>query len=148
MCIRKRLAIGRNSYHLTSTSWAEFFKEHINPKSITTFDASHTYWLPPEVLLHSIVQMTNLEELCVHDTKISISHLSKIFENCPKLAKLTFTLQETVIEDKIEKESLNRLRNGFAKLTQLKIFNFSPDYIENVRSFEPWLNLFQVLGYI
>jgi len=147
MWFRKRLAIGRNSYHLTPTSWAGFFKECINPLSITTLDAGHTYWLPPEVLLHSIVQMTHLEELCVHDTQISLSHLPEIFKNCPKLVKLTFTLkEETVNEDELKKNTLTQLKKGFAQLTNLKIFIFSPDD-GNRRSLQSWLNLFQVLKY-
>ena len=144
---RKRLAIGRNSYFLTPTSWARFFKECISPLSIVTFDASHTYWLPPEVLLHSIVQMTNLEELCLHDTRISLNHLPKIFENCNKLVKLTFTLhQKTLKEDEMDKKSLKQLPNGLAKLTHLKISYFALDD-GNPRSIESWLILFGGLTY-
>ena len=148
MCVRKRLAIGRTSYYLTPTLWIRFFKDFISPLTIITFDASHTYWLPPEVLLHSIVQMTYLEELCVHDTKISLSHLPKVFENCKKLVKISFTIQHKAFnEDEVEKASLNLLKNGFAKLTHLKIFNFTPDNYSNKRSLQSWLNLFQVLRY-
>ena len=144
---RKRLAIGRSSYFLTPSLWAGFFKECISPPSIVTFDASHTYWLPPEVLLHSIVQMTNLEELCLHDIKISLSHLPKIFENCKKLVKLTFTLhQKTLKEDEMDKKSLKQLPNGLAKLTHLKISYFALDD-GNPRSIESWLILFGVLTY-
>lgn len=155
--LRKRLAIGR-CFFLTPTSWTKYFTEYISPQSILTFDASHAYWFPAEVLVQSTVQMTNLEELCVDDTKVSLSHFPKIFEACQHIVKLSFTLNgKSLYEELIEKASLEMLKKGFSKLTHLKMFNFTTDeeaYSFNVcktkgvePSYDSWLRILQVLKY-
>ena len=124
---RERLAIGR-CFFLTPSAWTRFFKESISAQSITTFDASHAYWLPADVLIQSTIQMTNLQELLVDDTKVSLSHLPKIFEACQKVVKLSFTFNENSLDEElIEKAPLDLLKKGFTKLTHLNIFHFITD---------------------
>jgi len=93
--------------------------------------------------------MTNLQELFVEDTQVSLSHFPKIFEACQKIVKLSLTLDEKskTNEELIEKASLDVLKRGFAKLTYLKLFNFTSD-VEGDYSNEPWLRPLQVLKYI
>jgi len=101
--------------------------------------------------------MTNLEELSVDDTKVSLSHFPKIFEACQSLVKLSFTMNEKSLnEEQLEKTSLDLLKCGFAKLTYLKIFNFTTDEEATSRyetmdvehPFESWLRILQVLKYL
>ena len=100
------------------------------------------------MLVQSTVQMTNLQELCVDDTKVSLSQFPKIFEACQSLVKLNFTLNERSLtnEELIEKASLDLLKKGFSKLTHLKVFNFIK-VKEGDCNNEPWLRPLQVLKY-
>lgn len=147
--IRSVYTIG-SSHHFTSQSWANFFKEHVSAHSISAFNASHSYWLSGEVLLDSIIQMNQLEELCVQDTEISLTHLARIFEACPKLVNLSFSLREINLDryqtdtEQVLKE-VALLSQGFAKLTHLKIFCTTLDLKCCVES---WLTTFGVLKYV
>jgi len=98
---------------------------------LTSFDASHCYWLPADTLTTAIIQMTNLEELKVEDTKISLGHLPQVFEACQKISQLGFTLAEKNLgkyqEDVMNKVSLDWMKKGFSRLTRLKIFAFALD---------------------
>ena len=113
---------------LAPQTWVAFFQEHIKPSaaSIRVFDANHIYWLSPEILCGCIVQMENLEELRIYDTKISLLDLPNIFRSCPILTKLSFSLAERNMdryqEGVMEKSSLALLIAGFARLTELKMF--------------------------
>jgi len=103
--------------------------------------------------------MTNLEELRVDDTKVSLSHFPKIFEACQKVVKLSFTLSEKKLkEELIEKASLDMLKKGFAKLTHLNMFNFTTEEealncsfvyetMDEEYAYESWLRILQVLKY-
>jgi len=105
--------------------------------------------------------MINLEELLVDDTKVSLSHLPKIFEACQSLVKLSFTLNEKSLNEKLVlKASLDLLKKGFAKLTHLKMFNFTTNKEANScyvhdngktmdveHPYESWLRILQVLKY-
>jgi len=102
--------------------------------------------------------MTNLEELLVDDTKVSLSHFPNIFKACQKVVKLSLTLNgKSLNEELIEKASLDLLKKGFAKLTHLKMFNFTteeeahPFNVCKTKDVEPsydsWLRILQVLKY-
>jgi len=118
-------------------------------KKLTTFDASHCFWLRAEVLLETVSEMPNLKELIIQDTQISLAHLPQIFKSCPKLNKLSFTLAEDNL-DKFTKSEMGEevygwLLKGFKRLTHLKLFTFNlSDHINSTS----WPVTFGVLGYI
>lgn len=114
-------------------------------------DISHCYWLEPVTLCNIITQMTNLEELSIQDTQISLSHLPRIFEACKKIVRFSFTLRDTNLEQ-FKKDVAGKkdcLKQGFSRLTHLKIFTFTVPILshglEHLFS-ESWLILFEILG--
>ena len=115
---------------------------------LTTFDASHCFWLPAQVVLETVSEMPNLKELIIHDTQISLTHLAQIFKSCPKLNKLSFTLEENLDKftmSEMRVENYAWLLKGFKRLTHLKLFTFNlSDYINSTS----WPVTFGVLGYI
>lgn len=121
-------------YFLSFAPWEKVLKHIKLASTITVFDASHCYWLPAQLLYKTISKMENLEEIIVHDTKISLVHLPDVFKACPKVVKLSFTLTEKTLdlykEGVMEQDKLNWMRQGFGRLTHLKIFSFnlSDDY--------------------
>ncbi len=123
----RKLIIDRY-YHITLNEWNRFIS-NITPLAVTTFNASHCYWLPGDTLCEAIVRMSNLEELFVHDTKINLSHLLQIFQACEKIQKLSFSLVEANLDyyqkSIIGKKSLQSIKSGFGRLTHLKIFPMS-----------------------
>ena len=126
----KRLVISQ-CYFLALSPWKQFFQQHITASVLTLFDASHCYWLPADTLVTAIIQMTNLEELKVEDTKISLGHLPQVFQACQKISQLGFTLTEKNLDkyqkDVMNKVSLDWMKQGFSRLTRLKIFAFALD---------------------
>ena len=135
-------------YFITSSSWKSFFQQNINPLLITTFDASSCYWLPAQVLCQSLKQMVNVEELNIQDTEISLVHLPRVFRCCKKLVKLSFTLAEKTLDQYHESVmgtvSFNWMRNGFQRLTHLKVFTFA---LSNKYCCESWMVTLGVLTY-
>jgi len=115
------------------------------------FDASSCYWLPASVLCPSIKQMSNLEELFVQDTKISLSHLPELFAACQKIVKFGLTLSENNLnqyeEGVIVKESLDGIKQGFARITHLKIASCVPFNRDMYYHLQPWLLALGVLKY-
>ena len=84
--------------------------------------------------------MPNLEELFINDTKLGLSHLLQILKICKKVSKLSFSLVERSLDEfkeqpqrvtrsrsrlqAIETSNLSIMKQGFQKLTHLKIFTF------------------------
>ncbi len=143
-------------FFLKPFSWISFFQQHVDPSAVTVFDASHCYWLRAELLNGSIIRMNNLEELRIQDTKVALHHLPRVFEACPKIVKLSFTLLVRNTLDPrntldlyyrthgMEKTSTDNMEKGFRKLTHLKIFTFnlSDKYLSDF-----WPATFGVLRY-
>jgi len=94
--------------------------------------------------------MNNLEELRIQDTKVALHHLPRVFEACPKIVKLSFTLLVRNTLDlyyrthDMERTSTDNMKKGFRKLTHLKIFTFnlSDKYLSDF-----WPATFGVLRY-
>ena len=132
--------------HSLSSTWDRFFQQHIDPSHLSLFDASHCYWLPADSLVHCITKMTNLKELNIQDTNISLLHLPQIFKACNSIMKLSFTLAEKNLdqfkEGVMEEEALHLMTKGFAKLTHMKVFTFA---LEEVTYVESWLAIIRVL---
>jgi len=110
-----------------------FRQQNIQSLAITTFDGSNCYWLPAEYLLLATTQMTNLEELIIHDTKIALAHLPSLFVACQKIVKLSFSLTEKNLdqyqENIMKKASFDEMVRGFQQLTHVKISTLAPsDY--------------------
>ncbi len=149
MFLRKRLVISR-CYFLGPNGWNNFFQEYITPLTVISFDVSHCYWLPAELLSLSITKMINLEELIVQDTQVSLAYLPKVFEACKEITKFSFTLAEKNLDlyqdNVMAKSSLDWLKKGFSRLTHLKIFTADL----NVDSYynESWLVTLGVLKYV
>lgn len=133
-------------FFLIPKSWKMYFINYINPLTITSLDASSCYWLPAKLLCDCISKMSNLEELCIEDTKLSLIHLPRIFGACRKILKLSFTIIERnlrhVKKGVIGKPARKWIKNGFNKLTHLKIFPY--DLNENVY-LEWWHVTLQIL---
>ena len=120
--IRRKLAIGQCHY-LTPMYTDRLFKQHFSPQSLTSFDVSHGYWLPPQTLNETIGMMHNLEELSIHDTKFTLADLLQVFKTCKKVLKLSLSLLETDLSVyQKEKESLSQ---GFGRLSHLKVFTIN-----------------------
>jgi len=148
--IRKRL-VTRECYFITARSLEPFITQKINPSLISMFDASSCYWLTASVLCHSIKQMDNLEELSIHDTKISLSNLPELFEACQKIVKFSLTLSEKNLdhyERVMEKKSLDWIKQGFRRITHLKIIScVALNDDEFYYLHQPWIVALGVLKY-
>jgi len=72
--------------------------------------------------------MSNLEELFIEDTKLSLIHLPRIFGACRKILKLSFTIVERNVrqlkEEAIGKRARKWMKKGFKRLTHLNIFPY------------------------
>jgi len=135
-------------YFIGPDLWNKLF-QNITPSLISVLDVSHCYWLPADVLVQSIVEMINLQELSIQDTKISLANLPQVFEACQKIVKFSFSLTEKNLDQYqkgvMNEVSLDWMKKGFAKVTHLKIFTFitlSAEY-----TVEPWLVTLGVLRY-
>ena len=144
-CNRKSLNISRK-YSLSTASCRTFFaslKLQMDPLVITSFDASNCYWITVEGLRKPIVQMSNLRELNIQGSQLGLVNLPIIFKACQKIVGLSFTLlDQTLAQHKRNSDAI--MRQGFGRLTRLKIFANSVD--EN-RSIEFWLVILGVLTY-
>ena len=92
--------------------------------------------------------MKNLEELCVKDTKISFSHLARVFETCKKITKLDFSYRENNWEDvkeDLSEENVVSIAEGFKKLTGLKVATCTLDAKDYLN--DPWLLIIRILRY-
>jgi len=93
--------------------------------------------------------MENLEELSIKGTKISLPHLARIFELCPKITQLDFTCYEIKWED-IQKavmeqnHSIDSIIQGFKKLTSLKVSTSILDARDYLN--DPWLIITRMLS--
>jgi len=114
---RKKLALGQ-CHFLTPMYCNRLFRRHFSPLSLTIFDACHGYWIPASTLSNALVQMHNLEELIIHDTKLSLAHLLGIFKTCKKIVKLSFSLLEANL-DAHQKDG-DSFSLGFGRITHLK----------------------------
>jgi len=94
--------------------------------------------------------MTNLQELSIQDTQISLGHLPRIFEACQKIVKFNFTLEDTNLEQfkKDISGKVDWMKQGFGRLTHLKIFTFTVPVASHIVGYfyESWLVLFEILG--
>jgi len=111
---------------------------------ITIFDASHCYWLPAvEVLRHTFVQLNNLRELNIQDTKFGLTHFPVIFKSCQKIVRLSFTLTEKILDRYKRNDTI--MSQGFGRLTELKIFAYS---LDETSCIEFWIVVLAVLKYV
>ncbi len=94
--------------------------------------------------------MTSLVELGVEDSQIRLTHLPDIFEACPNVAKLSFTLLEVKLDQVEEgekgKKAHNLLKRGFGNLTSLRVFTLPSGNTEHC--VDVWLAIFGVLKYV
>jgi len=102
--------------------------------------------MPAGLICSAICKMVNLEELGITGTKVALQHLSHIFGSCKKIKKLDFDFLEKSweeVQEVIEKEKLDVLKEGFKKLVHLKVSTcFSdPRHYTN----DPWLLIIRIL---
>jgi len=89
------------------------------PASITVCNMSNCYWLQPDLLCDAIVRLKHIQELEVNGTKVSFSHLVRVFGTCQKITKLGFSVLEkkweeiqTVVGTKV---NMDTITEGFKK---------------------------------
>lgn len=96
--------------------------------------------------------MPNLEELYIHDTRMSLKKMPLVYESCQKIVKLSLTLKEDNLDEfkkgVMEKSSLKWMKNGFQKITHLKLFRFAVPSGDGIINFNTWLAVIGVLKYI
>ena len=88
--------------------------------------------------------MPNLEELYIQDTKISLRKMPKVFAACQKIVKLSMTIMEDNLDKfqkgVMEEATLKCLKNGFQKITHLKLFVLvAPNEGKYFTSAKSWL---------
>lgn len=138
---RKRLVLSQ-LYFIRPDPWFTIFRK-INPLMITAFDCSSCYWIPTAALSVAIVKLVNLQELGVQDTQIGLENLPRVFSKCKQIVKLSLSLKEKNLDQyqedvgNMDKASLDLMKDGFARVTHLKIFPFMTLKVGN--SMEPWL---------
>ena len=135
----RRLSISK-CFFLTADVWKRYWLEWINFSSITTFNPSHCYWLPAELLCETISSMSNLEELLVHDTKIELKHLSQLFKTCPKITRLSISLTEEQLS--MYGDDYESVPALFKQLVSLDIFTFA---LNDKYYIDSWLAIFNIL---
>lgn len=144
---RTRKLIISHCYFLLSRPWDHFFNM-INSSLITVFDCSSCYWIPAKDLCAYISKMDTLTELSIQDTRISLENLPLVFETCQQIVKLGFTLAEKSLEqyrgNTMDEKDLERMEEGFGKLTHLKIFTCMGSTVRHFS--EPWLATLRVLA--
>lgn len=82
------------------------------------------------------------ECLQVHDTKISLVHLTRLFEYCQKVATFSFTLAEENLDAFREN---HWMKMGFRKMRDLKIIAFN---LGNTLSISFWPILLEIVTYV
>lgn len=91
-----------------------------------------------------------MEELYIQDTKMSLTKMPKVFAACQRIVKLSITLMEDNLDKfqkgVMEEATLKILKNGFRKITHLKLFAFVvPNEGQMYGSTKSWLVLLGVL---
>lgn len=102
--------------------------------------------MPADILLQVITKMENLTELGVKDTKMSFSHLARVFMTSQKITKLDLSYREKNWEDVkkgLTEENVVSITEGFKKLTTLKITTFSLDSRQYLN--DPWVLIIRIL---
>jgi len=119
--------ISNRCFYLTPSIWPVYFKQHIIPATVTSFNVNHLYWLPAELLANGIFQMKNLEELGIKDTQVKLPILADILNRTgsSKLVKLDFGFRFEKdwknLQDDLKKVVLDSMAVRFKKLTCLKV---------------------------
>jgi len=113
------------------------------------FNCNNCYWLPGDQLFDNIVKMTNLTELSIKGTNISLSQLARVFESCQKVTELDFSYQHqpAIIEPSSETQiSTSTVTEAFKKLTKLTIFTsvHDPTNYDN----DPWVFIIKMLRWV
>lgn len=143
---RRRLVISQ-CFFLILKPWESFFKT-INHSFVTVFDCSSLYWFPAQDLCSYIMEMPNLTELKIQDTKISLENLPLLFKSCKQIVKLSLSLAEKnldeYLDNTIDRESLVLMKEGFARVIHLEIFTCM--VLSDRNCFESWLATLQVLS--
>ncbi len=101
----------------------QVFSQHIDPPTISVFNANSCYWIPPGVIVNNVILMKNLQELHILDTQVSLNQLPRVFSSCPGLTRLSLSLAGLMTLKDVQKQKAS-LKRGFKRLTHLSIFNY------------------------
>ena len=141
---RKGLVVNHRSFYFTPTSWNQFIDKYITLDSIKVCNLNHLYWLPADLLVTTILQMPNLEELCIKGTQVcTFPQVAKLLKTCLKVLMLDFTYTEKKEEEiwssllKEDDVSRDDLIAGFRKLTRLKMSTTALDAKNDILN-DPW----------
>ncbi len=70
-----------------------FFRRHVNPTLLRSCNLNGCYWIDAQTLGPFLIKCTNLIELHLAETKLSLRDIvSGILPKCSKITKLSFTL--------------------------------------------------------
>jgi len=153
----KGLVVHHKSSFFTPTSWSKFIDEYISLDTIKACNLNNLYWLPADLLISTIVQMPQLEELSIKGTQVcTIRQVAKIMQACPHIVKLDFTYTEKTQQEiwdglKEEKILLDSFVAGFQKLTSLKmsttVLDSNDDLLDDDDPWEddPWVLIIKIL---
>ena len=149
---RKGLFVNNSSFFFTPTSWNQFIDQYISLDSIKLCNLNHLYWLPADLLVSTILQMPNLEDLSIKGTQVcTFCHVARIMKACPKVLKLDFSYTEQKVDDiwsgllKEEGISPDDLFSGFRKLTRLKMSTVARDAKNDIVN-DPWFLIINILS--
>ena len=122
----RRHIISNRCFFLTPSKWRVYLKQHINANTVTSFNVNHLYWLPGQLLADAIIQMKQLKELSVNDTKVSLPILAKILNTCLEVTKLDFSFRfegdwKNLQDYGVKKVILDSMAQNFKRITCLKV---------------------------
>jgi len=144
---RHGIIFGPGCYYLKPCSWDAYFTRYICPDSITKFNANHSYWLPGQWLCDNILQLKNLTDLSIKDTKISLPQLARVLEVAhQKITKLDFSYTHEKCSLKALAEhplSATLVIEAFKRLRHLKITTSVLDAEDYVN--DPWVFIVKML---
>jgi hypothetical protein len=119
-------------YTLSSVTFQEYFQLCTDPELVRYVNISHCYWLPHEILTQAICGLPNLEEIHLQDTQLTFNHTSQILQKCPKITRLSMSIQKThwdAIKEVMAAGMSTTLKEALGRLSHLRIsWIASPPY--------------------
>lgn len=120
-------------YFVSPSCFKAYITNWIGTEQITSMNISHCYWLSIDLLLSTVLSMTQLNVLYMQDTQLNLFHLIEIFQSCLNISKLGISLVEEKWDHSVlsfnKPSVLNDIfSSGMEKLTHLKILVFNSNY--------------------
>ena len=136
------------SYFVTSELFKQF-ADAFSIRHIRLLDVSGCYWIPAQTLIDTICTMSELRELHVNDTSLTVMHLAAVFRSCRKIRSLSISFSRGVpaelsqLLNEMQRNTGDQdgslLRRRFAALSSLKM-----TFHVTTRS-DCWFHVLQIL---